>query len=335
MTEGKFFKISLGPVHFETRFKPFMEIHKDCLDFYTHVVDNYDLYEPYKDQTTIVDLKKYQDNNPWSKKHEILYDERDPEKFIAGYRTFTFGERNFYPLDLMRAALLNFYEDDVLNFSFIGSNIPVTQNRDSLNDYFKSIPSGTFGLAVFGEDGIVKYHHTDHIKEDLQKLHPNMVIGDEYLYFDGWIFSFHFRNKEELLLFYTIWDDFMRLYHENYYAKGTLGTSAGYTQYESVIGYIMKIFKDSLQYEIRSILDFWNLDKHGRYVSSLHDTFMYHQGGNIRHSNSYPFILDENINTVREFIRRNRDALEKYHFDYGHNLEYKILEDNITIKFKN
>ena len=235
----------------------------------------------------------------------------------------------------MRAALLDFYEKDVLNFSFIGTNIPVTQNRDLLNAYFKSIPSGTFGVALFGEDGIVNYRPTHHIKEDLQKLYPNMTIGNEYLYFDGWVFSFHFRNKEELLLFYNIWDDFIKLYYKNKNTAGTLGSNAGYTIYESVIGYVMKIFKDSLQYNIKPITDFWKIGIHGKYMSSLHDTFMYHTGGVIRYSNRYPFVLDKDITTVKEFIKRNKGALEEYYSENGNSLSYEITEDNVIVKFVN
>ena len=82
---GKLVRLILGPIHFETRFKPFLESNKNTLSNFIFLVDNYELYKPYIDLVEIVDINKLIENHPWSKDKEYIFSEKDPQKFIENY----------------------------------------------------------------------------------------------------------------------------------------------------------------------------------------------------------------------------------------------------------
>jgi len=328
---GKIFNIHLGPITPKTRFLPFLETHASTLDRYVHVVDNYEFFEPYKDKTIIIDINKYRENHPWSKDKEILYSEKDPLLFVKNFREFCFDEKNYYPLDLMRAAFLHFYENDILNFAFIATNAVMTNDNTLLDEYFDKKPPGSFYLLNFN-DSPRPFQLDQFIRKGIKEKYPFLKLTGQYNYFDGWNISFHFKNKEDLLLFYNIWDDVLRLYYNSPDAKHLLGTTAGYTQYEAVIGYVIKIFNDTFNYEIGSILDQWSNGTTGKYICRIHDTFLWHGGGTVRFADRYGFINNKDINTVEDFIKINKEALTKFY--YESNLDFKITDETVFLKLK-
>jgi hypothetical protein len=328
---GKIFNIHLGPITPKTRFLPLLQTHPSTLNRYVHVVDNYEFFEPYKDKTTIIDINKYRENHPWSKDKEILYNEKDPSLFVKNFRKFCFEKGNFYPLDLMRAAFLHFYENNILNFAFIATNPIMTDDNTILDEYFDKMSPGSFYLLTFNNSPR-PYILSPFIHEGLKEKYPSLKITDQYHYFDGWNISFHFKNKEDLLLFYNIWDDVLQLYYDNPFAKPTLATAAGYTQYESVIGYVIKIFDDNFNYKIGSILDHWSNGTTGKYVCRIHDTFLWHNGNPVRFSDRYNFINNKDITTVKDFIKINKEALAKFYYEC--NLDFEITDETVFLKLK-
>jgi hypothetical protein len=327
---GKFYSISLGPILYKTRFEHFLDKNKDVLDNFVWVVDNYELYEPHKDLIKIIDIDATRADHPWSNKYEILFNEKDPILFLKNYQSFCTHNKNFYPLDLQRLAFLEFYKENTLNFNYIGTNIQITNNKNNIEEYFNKIQPGTF-IAPYFDIEPRKYFQADYIKDDLQKLYPNLIIPNTNYYFDGWGYGFHFRNKEELILFYQIWEDALKIYHTSK-ANKTLGTSAGYSNYESIIGWVMNIFVKNFGYKFDNIHKYWDSHKTGMHLSLVHDTWHY---GSIRVGwTDFGFVLDDNIQTISDFISRNQEPLKAFYNRYTDKLDYKILPNNVELKYK-
>lgn len=328
----KFYTVALGPILFETRFKHFLNKNKNILDHYTWVVDNYNLYEPYKDEVKIIDIDSIRKNHSWSKEYELLFNEKDPVLFAKNFNKVCEENKQYLPLDLQRFALLEFYKEETLNFCYIGSNVQITNNKEHILEFFNKIPQGTF-LAPFWSNIPEPCSVTEHIKDDLQAIYPQLKITNTRFKFDGWGYGMHFRSKEDLLLFYNLWESILEIYYKKTNLENIiLGASGGVTNYELAIGWVMNIFTENFNYDFKNIHEFWTTDKLGVHLSLIHDTWFY---GGIRCGwTHFGFVLDEKIKTVADFIARNQEPIKVFYDRYNHILDYKILVDNVELRYK-
>lgn len=324
---NKFYSISLGPILFETRFKHFLDKNKDTLDYFTWVVDNYDLYEPYKEYIDLIDIKSSRIDHPWSNEYEVSFDEKDHSLFLKNFKEYCLTKHT-YPLDLQRLAFKDFYEKDILNITYVGTNLQISNNKENLEEYFNKIPKGMFIFPYWNAEP-ANCFFSPHVKSDLHLIYPSLDIPDDYYYFDGWGYGFHFFNKEDLILFYRIWDDILKIIFNNNISH-IFKTTAGYSNYEAIVGYVMRIFVKNFGYKIDNIHNYWDSHKTGMHLSLAHDTWHY---GGLRTWSEFGFTLD-NIQTISDYIEKNQEPLKAFYDRYTDRLEYKILPNNVELRFK-
>lgn len=331
MVKGKFVKLILGPLHSRTRAIPFLEEYKGSLHNYILVTDYGDTYKNYNTELKVIDVNTYRKDHPWSLQKEVLYEEKDEVQFAKGWHAFTEKFKgNLYPLDFMRFGFLEGVKEGYTKLCFASSPVYLTKKQHKIDNYFDSLPPGIFVTNIYEE--YADYFAYEFIKEEIHRAYPRLTITGKYLYFDAPYFTMSFKSKEDGLLFCEMWDKVLEIIYNNK-EKNLLKTDAGYTEYEAVIGLVMRIFCDNFGYENVSSEKYWEKNTFGTNVCMVHDTFQYHAGTETRLFHQYGFHRKEDTYTVEEFISINKDKLAEYYSNYG-NIDFEIKKDNVLIKFK-
>jgi len=333
----KFIKQIFGSVHFKTRFLPFIENNKETLNNYICLVDNYQLYEPYKDLITIIDIEKARKDHPWSNNEiEIHYDEPNPELYAKNFRNFYEEKNSLLPICVMRFILPYMYDNNILKFTYIGNNVFMTNQQKIIDNYFNSIPEGIFHIPHLGSTNetypSIIYGHFEDL---LEKKFPNLIIPKDYWYCEIWASGFSFKNKEHLQLFYEIFDYIVYEYNTttNSSAKSHFFQNGhGYTRLDDIIGYIIRIFEINFNYEVKNILEYFKNETLGFHVTTPHDAMYYASG--LLNWNLLPY--DETTFTTEEYVRKNKESLINYFNNHLTHCNYIITENNqVLITHKN
>jgi len=333
----KFIKQIFGSVHFKTRFLPFIENNKETLNNYICLVDNYQLYEPYKDLITIIDIEKARKDHPWSNNEiEIHYDEPNPELYAKNFRNFYEEKNSLLPICVMRFILPYMYDNNILKFTYIGNNVFMTNQQKIIDNYFNSIPEGIFHIPHLGSTNetypSIIYGHFEDL---LEKKFPNLIIPKDYWYCEIWASGFSFKNKEHLQLFYEIFDYIVYEYNTttNSSAKSHFFQNGhGYTRLDDIIGYIIRIFEINFNYEVKNIIEYFKNETLGFHVTTPHDAMYYASG--LLNWNLLPY--DETTFTTEEYVRKNKESLINYFNNHLTHCNYIITENNqVLITHKN
>ena len=330
---GKLVRLILGPIHFETRFKPFLESNKNTLSNFIFLVDNYELYKPYIDLVEIVDINKLIENHPWSKDKEYIFSEKDPQKFIENY--YEVCSKNYCSANIIRLVFLYLYEKNILNFDIITNNFLIVDDQEKINSRFNSKVSGEFSaLKLLSENGIL-FSMSSAIKDEIQKQLPNLKIPETYYYFDGYATGFNFKTKEDLLLFYNIWDTLSKIYVEDFNSyKYFYSNNHSMICWDAFIGYSMSIFNENMDYSYKNMFtETDGLLSMGTRVSIPHDTW-YCSPNRVTLFRDSNFDMNKNVKTISDFIKLNKNKLEHFYSQYEKLFDIDITDDNITFKYK-
>lgn len=333
MENSKFVKLILGPIHFETRFLPLIEHNRETLDNYVFVVNNYELYAPYKEMTTILNVDDLRKDHKWSNEYEIMFNEINSVLHIKNFRDFCVKGNKLLPLNVLRFVFPYCYENDILNVNFVGSNTFMTNKKQCIDDYFNTNVPGRLTAPLLGPHEPRHCWELSFLRKDLEEKYPNLIIPKDNWYFDGHFFNFCFRNKEDLLLFYEMWDFIMYQVYIKY--NVILGfPSHGYTRFEQFIGIVMRIFEINFNYNVMDFLHYWKQNTHGQHISCPWDTW--HYTGGWGHCPKFSNVIcDDSIKTVRDAISKYKDGFKDYLDNTCTHLNYQINEDNIVITHKN
>jgi hypothetical protein len=330
--DGKFIRMHFGPIHFQSRIVPFIENNLETLDKHIILSDNSELFKNYNNNLTVLDLDNCRKNHEWSNSLEINFNEKDPILYGLNFKKKYINSGNVLPLNVLRFTFPFLYENNILNVTYIGNNTFVTNKKELLNDYFNSIPKGTFLVPFMGNGEAKESHICSLIKEKLKIKFPELVIPDNDYYIDGYYFSFHFKNKEELLKFYEIWDYCVFLLITFNYQNYAL-YNHGYSIFEQIITLVMSIFNLNYDYKCEPYLKYWNHSTLGYHISLPHDSWYYTTGWG--HTKFSSIINDGDILTVSDGIKKYGIYFDEYLMNTCTHLTYEIKEDNIIIKHKN
>ena len=336
---SKFIRQVFGSVHFKTRFLPFIENNKETLHNYVYLVDNYELYEPYKNLLTIIDIEDARKNHPWSTNDiEVFYQEINPELYAKNFRKFYKEKNSLLPSCTMRFLLPYMHENNILKFTYVGNNVYITNQQKIIDDYFKQIPQGIFSIPHIGDiDKTYPAYIFGQIGNLIKSKFTELIIPEDYWYCELFSCEFSFKNKEHIKLFYEIFDYITYCYNfiDDIHIKNHFfQKNHGYTRIDDIFGYIVRIFEINFNYEIKNRLQYWKDDTIGFHISMPHDAWYY---SNMAPTwNLLPSNETETVFTTEEYVRKNKDALINYYNNHATHVTYDITENNnIIIKHKN
>lgn len=325
---SKIISQQFGPVHFETRFIPFLENNRDVHHNFTYVVNIPELYTSQRSDCRILDVADFQKDH-WGKSLEVVYAETNVEKYIDNF----VEQKIKLPLNLVRFGLLDCYNQDILNVIYAAPNIFFTNKNDVINDYLNSIPPGTFHAPLFHSESS-EFSDYSHIKPLLETKYKEFKVTNQFYYFDGFHFGMHFRNKDDMLFFYEMWDYMVKLYYTEPTLAPFLNVHYGYTKYEQFVGYIMKFFEINFGYKVENYLKYFSNSTIGQHNSLPHDTWYY---TGVRNWNEqYGISLNDSIKTISDFIKHNKKGLIKYYSNvHAQNLAFEITDNNVVLTHRN
>lgn len=321
----KFIRLIHGPVHFHTRFLPLIKNNKETLHNYVFLVDNAELYEPYKNLTTILNLNEIRESHPFSKELEFIYEEKDPEIYMKNFKSFY---TNYYTNlgAFLRFCLPYLYENNILNFTYNNTSVIMTNRQELLNKHFNNKPVGSFIAPLWYDFPHRPHPITDMVKKPLKEKFPNLILPDDMCYFDGHTIGFNFKSKEHLLLFYQIWDYVIYIL-----AKERKDLFEKFL-FEGICGYVMRLFELNFSYSYLGIHgEYWDPNFMGTKVFFAHDT-LYYQDGRLP---DYSFSKATDFN-IKNLIKTYKDEFIRYYNGYYYAIDFEITEDNIilTLKYK-
>lgn len=339
----KFIKQVFGPIHAETRFAPLAKYNKETLNNYIFLIDHPKLYEKYKDQFEIISMDELRKDHLWSNEKEILYQETNIPEYIQNFKKF-YTEQHLTPFNLLRFAFKYLAEQEILNVAYIGNNCFMTNKQELINKYFSSIPAGIFH---YPHQNCI-YNPISILANKLKAQYPNINFPANSKISETYMFGCHFKNKEEMLLFYEMWDFIMREIHFN--DNGWFPEQPKWISYESVVdnilGYLVEVFKINFGYQDKEFLEFWDNGSLGWHFTCPHDTLAY---GNplpykeINSNNNYdikfipkPSELDP-VFSVSDYIKKYKNELMAYYNGNSTHCNIILNEETheITILHKN
>jgi hypothetical protein len=208
----------------------------------------------------------------------------------------------------------------------------MTNKQYEIDNYFNSIPVGTILIPHIGPREIKSDTIPYSIAGDkLKDKFPNLIFPQDSYYIEGFIFGFNFLEKEHIKLFYEMWDilsyEFQTKNPQHLYMQSG---RIGYCVLDPVIAYITRIFEINFNYKIKNYLEHWDNEKLGFHITCPHDAWYYSlnvlPGWNLH----YP-LEEDKIYTVKDYIKKNKDALINYYQNHITHCNLKITEDNQII----
>lgn len=316
---GKFVMCVTGPLatyRFDIMKKVFPDIIKDYIIVFTNTF-SLDLYKDYHKDFTFVNFDELRKDYPFSLENEQFMEVKTEEEFYKNvyefyYRDFSRpGKKvNLYSYDIHRFALPWLAKNDILNFALIDNDFILTNDRGIVEDYFKEIPDNTlYTTWFFGGDFNAKHIKHQFLKEEVQPLFPDKVFDySNLLNADGFIKGFKMGNKEDLILFFDIWNKSMKkLFANNHYLHEITGGRLMFDNFW-LSPYITGLFKN-WGYSIRNTHDFRLSGLVGRHYTRAEDTLYYQ---NRPGWEMYNFDYSD-MSSIKNFIKNNKEQLVKYY----------------------
>ena len=284
---------------------------------------SYDLYKEYHDFYEFVIMDDYRKDHPISLEFEQFPEYKTEEEFFEKIDTF-YGNHlgRFYPYDIQRFIFPYLIENEILNFSFIDSDFILVNDFDLLNEYFTKVPAGSCYGPWHGEDGS-QLELKRQMWDSLQKDFPQIKFEAPFTRtVDGFMRGFHFRNKEEMVLLYNIWNGALdKVFTQDFGGQRIYGHGTKFIcQTEWVISYIMQYFEYQLGYSFVDCHNFVTVEgtnrQIGRHYTRPEDTIY---AGKRECWNHFNFDYSDTT-TISNFIKNNKEQLRAY-YDGTFNVE--------------
>ena len=304
---------------------------------------SYELYKDLHDDFNFIILDDIRKDYPDTFKYEILLNKNNVkdyfEEFIKFYNfSGTFCEEGFsrlYPFKIHRFAFPYLIKNNILNFAIIDSDFNIIDDEEVIEEYFKRIKSGTLHCLYFHGQFRNNLDHKEFIDKEMQSMFKNIDLSDVMPFWaDGFIRGFHFKNTEDMELFFNTWNDcLLKIIHNHYrlYGGNYLINACW------LVSTIMTIF-EKIGYKLINSWDFLDVifeDRPGKYKVGLHitkpeDTLYF--GSRAPWQERYGFdYLD--VHDIQSFIEKNKKQLKYYYENNGAEIK-EITNTHVFVKVK-
>jgi len=235
---------------------------KDYLIFFTDR-ESYQMYSEYHHFFNFIIMDDYRENYPISLKYEVFPNFKTEEESLKNISKF-YGSTtgNYYPYNISRFIFPYLIENDILNFAIICSDTILSNDADFLKTFFDAIPSGCCYAPNMGVD-----NHGIEIKmsfwqEVIQPLFPQIKLETPFMSAcDGYFRGFHFRNKEDMKLFFDMWNAATDHIFTNSQYGLLNGNNGLISEQEWISGHIIGFFEYQLNYIFKNAIDFTEINR--------------------------------------------------------------------------
>lgn len=292
--------------------------------------NSYNLYKEYHNFFEFVIMDEYRVGHDISLEYEILPNYQTEEEYFANINSL-YGSKTdrFYPFDIHRFIFPYLMENNILNFATSDTDFIVKNDFELLNKFFKNIPEGTLYGPWHGEDPS-SLELKRKFWNEVQQFFPSFELNAPFFRTqDGWMRGFHFKNKEDMKLFYDIWNKaFYVLFSNNEYRSILVGHNGTICQTEWVSSYILQFFEYQKNYSYKNndtllLVDNITL---GRHYTRVEDTLYLGK----REVWEYLNFDYSDTSTISNFIKNNKEQLYRY---YDGTFEVEVTDTHVYTKF--
>ena len=269
-------------------------------------------FQNHRDFFHFVILDEYRKDDKVSLEYEKIFESHNENQFYKNLTKF-YNETNnrWYPLDIHRFIFPYLIKNQITNFNITQSDFIFKNDKDILKKFFDDIPSG----VIYGP-----WHDEDVYQESrmslFNKIQPKFTdIKFESPFLrtcDGWMRGFHFKNLDDMNLFYKIWNESLSVLYterDDLNSHGNLVIS----HTEWIFSYISQFFEKQLNYEFSDCYKYLPVSgfnqEIGRHYSRVEDTI---------YSGVKPYWDNFNFNwsdmsSISNFIKNNKEQIFKYY----------------------
>jgi hypothetical protein len=297
------------------------------------------LPEEYKNKYSFVFIEDCQKDYPVSEKYEKLLCEPDEATYNDKIKTFySTSTGNLYPYHITRLIFPYLIKNDIKNFIILDSDYMFIDNCDEIDKAFDFLKPGEFHFPLFGPKE-AKYYNTlykEHFSEKYKNLKFNIKEINNW---DGFAKGFHFRSLNDMELFFNLWNDACELLLSDYNKLISFNETSRQMMLsnEWIIQYITEVFKDNLNYKVENTYSaFYSNESKlniGRHVSRPEEKLYYSY--DVCSYPGYEVFTYENIKTVADFVKKNKEALHNFYiYRIPENFELIITDSHVYFKEK-
>lgn len=296
---------------------------KDYLIIFTDKF-SYELYSEHHDFFNFVLMDEYRNKNSFSVEYELLPEYKTEEEFLEKFNDF-YGNKTgvFYPWEIHRFIFEYLIENNILNFVITQSDFIFQNDIEMIDEYFKSIPQGTFYAPMMGKEN----HNSDYVWATIQEKFPQIELKyDKSLNScDGFFRGFYFYNIDDMRLFYDIWNTAIEIPVKKKYRH--MGPIC-YTDF--IVPSIMQFFSKQKNYNFEDMHKYVFLRKYnkniGRHYTRVEDTiYMGKRTGWENHNFDY-----SDTRTISNFIKNNKKQLIGYYTPF----DTTVTDKHVYTKMK-
>jgi hypothetical protein len=188
---------------------------------------SYNIYSDLHNDFNFVILDDLREKYPISIQHEQLLEapteKEHIEKLFTFYSKYDYDMPRLFPYDIHRFIFLYLIEQNILNFAIVDTDFVVANSPEIIDKFFDNIPSRTIYTLYYGEESnqYNKAYKDVFFQKEVQPHFPNISLHIKVLKTaDGWMRGFHFENKDDMKLFFDIWNTAVeKLMSDKYWCK--------------------------------------------------------------------------------------------------------------------
>lgn len=336
LTTGNFLRYRLDLIDYS-----YPTVAKEKIIFLTDKCSYDTISDDYKNKYKFIFIEDCQESYPISKKYELFLCEYDEAKYNDKLKTFySPSTGNLYPYHITRLIFPYLIENNIKNFLILDSDYVFIDNLDLINKIFDFLEPGQFHFPLFGpKDGSV--YNNFYIDHFVKKYRNIKFEVKELNTWDGFGKGFHFRNLEDMKLFFDLWNDTTELLLSNYniftnfieISRNMMLSS------EWIIQYIVGLFKSNFNYEVKNSYSAFYDSKLrlniGFHTSKPEEKLYYTY--DVRKYPGYENFIYDGIKTVADFVKNNKEALYNFYIYRisNHIFDINITDSHVHMKIKN
>jgi hypothetical protein len=275
-------------------------------------------------------MDKIRENYPISLQYEQFLNVHTEEELWAGLLDFYNGDdKKLYPYDIHRFIMPYMAEQNILNFTIIDSDMMFRNSPEMIKSFFELIPPGTTFMPWFGEDGLdARSLREPFIQQNAAPYFPQINFNrDSLRVADGFVRGFHFKNKEDIMLYFNLWNTSLEKIYttDSNWISGNVILDLNWLS-----PYLMQFF-ESIEYTFvdHNKFQYQNKLNTYRHVTRPEDTFYFgERSGWLHHNFNY-----SDTTNISSFIKNNKNQLEKYYNDFLDVIE--ITDTHCYTKLRN
>lgn len=273
------------------------------------------LYSEYENIFNFVSLNNLRHEFEFSKVNEPILERTDPGDYavsLQNYYNRANGCGRLWSYDLQRFLLRHMLRIGCVNFAIVDTDFIINSDINQVKAFFDNVPSGSLYTLFYTEHDTLSVHtKAVFFHKEIQPFFPSLNFAKDPTKFypaNDWIRGFHFKNTQDLELFFNVWNKSIEVVFKDPYWYGFL-TGGNIIWNNHWMWYWIAQYFQSIDYKT---INYWDLHKNG-FLGIHHtrpeDTFYWGNRDCWKHYN----FDHSDTSSIAGFVKNNKNQLKEYY----------------------